>query len=292
MQRIVPCIWFDHTAQEAAQFYIDVFEDGHLGEVQYYPERDLPEFQKEFAGKPVTIDVVIRGFRITGINAGPEVKPNPAISFMVHFDASEESLLDQIWNGLGNGGQVLMPLDAYPFSPRYGWVQDRYGVNWQLMLGETNAPERPFIVPSLMFTEEVLGRASEAIDFYTGLFDGTVMAMDRYAEKSGIAAEGAVTYAAFTMLEEQFVAMDTSVEHGFTFTPGLSFVVLCRDQDEIDRYWEALSAVPEAEQCGWCVDQFGVSWHIIPADWAHHLAKPGAYQEMLRMKKIEIARFG
>lgn len=292
MQRIIPCIWFDHTAQEAAQFYIDVFEDGHLGEVQYYPERDLPEFQKEFAGEPVTVDVVIRGFRITGINAGPEVKPNPAISFMVHFDPSQEPVLDRIWNRLGEGGQVLMPLDTYPFSPHYGWVQDRYGVNWQLMLGGAEAPERPFIVPSLMFTEKVLGRAGEAIDFYTGLFAGDEIMVDRYPEPVGIAAEGAIQYAAFTMLDQWFAAMDTPVEHGFTFTPGMSFVVLCGDQVEIDRYWAALSAVPEAEQCGWCVDQFGVSWQIIPADWAEYLSKPGAYQKMLTMKKIEIAQFG
>jgi predicted 3-demethylubiquinone-9 3-methyltransferase (glyoxalase superfamily) len=85
--------------------------------------------------------------------------------------------------------------------------------------------------------------------------------------------------------------MDSGVEQQFEFGCGVSLEVQCTDQAEIDRLWEALSAVPEAEQCGWLADRFGVSWQIVPADMAELMQRPDAYEHMMGMKKLVIADF-
>ena len=90
----------------------------------------------------------------------------------------------------------------------------------------------------------------------------------------------------------QWVAlMDSGVDQDFTFSPGVSLAVACADQAEIDHCWKHLSSVPEAEQCGWCVDRFGVSWQVLPDNLMELTGRPGGYQKMLEMKKIDIAAF-
>ncbi|WP_341872830.1 VOC family protein [Leucobacter insecticola] len=93
----------------------------------------------------------------------------------------------------------------------------------------------------------------------------------------------------FRIGEQWFTAMDTVVEQDFSFTCGMSLEVACADQAEIDRLWGALSAVPEAEQCGWLADKFGVSWQIVPANMGELMERPNAFQHLLEMKKIVIA---
>lgn len=291
MQRIVPNLWFDHTAAEAADYYEMVFPDTRVVERVHYPTEGLLDFQQEFAGDVLTVAFELRGYRLLAINAGPEVRPNPSISFMVNFPADQRERLNESWEALVDGGEVRLPLGEYPYSGWYGWVQDRYGVNWQLCLmpeGSSGA----FIVPNLMFTEAVRGRAGEAIDFYTSVFDGQVNALFRYQEPTELADAGSVQFADFQLLGQTFAAMDAPVPQGFTFNFGVSFMVSCADQAELDRYWGQLSKVPEAEQCGWCADQFGVSWQIVPADLDRLMSKPGAYEKLMRMKKIEVAAFG
>ncbi|MET1043704.1 MAG: VOC family protein, partial [Microbacteriaceae bacterium] len=68
-----------------------------------------------------------------------------------------------------------------------------------------------------------------------------------------------------------------------------SFIVSCKDQDEVDYYWSKLSHVPESEQCGWCKDQFGLSWQIIPANMGELTRTPAQIQVMMAQKKIVIA---
>ena len=296
MQRIVPCLWFDHRAAEAADFYVSVFPDARILDTHNYPTEGLPDFQKEFAGKPLSIDFELAGHHFIALNAGPDFTVNPSISFMVNFDPSKDTdagrHLDELWEALSEGGQVHMGLDSYDFSPRYGWVQDRFGVNWQLILTDPDGEERPTIVPSLMFSERVQNRAEEAINYYTGVFGGRVGFIARYPEQTGPAAEGGVMFGDFDLLGQWFAAMDSAVDQDFTFNCGVSLVVECRDQAEIDRYWDALSAVPDAEQCGWCSDRFGVCWQVVPVNMAELMAKPGAYDKLLEMKKLEIAAFG
>ncbi|WP_111718954.1 VOC family protein [Homoserinimonas sp. OAct 916] len=296
MQKITPCLWFNGNAAEGAQFYTDLFPDSRVVTTSRYPDEGLPDFQKEMAGKVLAIDFELGGFRFTGINAGPEYPITPAISFMVNLDPSHdddaEARLNELWAALENGGETLMPLGQYPHSTRYGWVQDRFGVSWQLMLANPGGERAPFIVPNLLFGGSAQNRAAEARAYYTSIFsDSRTATVMEYPEQTGPAAAGAVMFSDFTLAGQWFAAMDSRVEQSFSFTEGVSLVVTCADQDEIDRLWAALSEVPEAEQCGWCKDRFGVSWQIVPENMGELMSRPGAFDNMMAMKKLEIAGF-
>lgn len=151
-QKITPNLWFDGNALEAAEYYVSVFPDGKINNVEYYPqsiEEGLADFQIHLAGQPLTVYFQILGMNFMGINAGPEFKFSEAVSFQVE----------------------------------------------------------------------------------------------------------------------------------------------CEDQAEIDYYWNKLSTVPESEQCGWCKDQFGLSWQIVPKNMGELMKRPDAFAKMMQMKKLVIADF-
>ena len=191
-----------------------------------------------------------------------------------------------------------MPLQQYPFSERYGWLQDKYGLSWQLLLSNPEGEERPPIVPSLLFVGAVCGKAEEAINFYTSVFskrgESKVGNLARYAQGQEPDKEGTIMFADFMLLGQWFAAMDSAYEHQFMFNEAISFIVTCDTQEEIDYYWEKLSAVPEAEQCGWLKDKYGVSWQIVPTAMGEMMSK-GSKEQMarvteafLKMKKFDI----
>ena len=259
---ITPHLWFDTQAREAAAFYCDLFPDSQVDSVTTL--HDTP------SGDCDVVAFTLHGQPFMAISAGPMFTFNPSVSFFVNFDPSREpdaaARLERTWAVLIDGGQALMPLDAYPFSKRYGWVQDRYGLSWQLILSDPDGDPRPPIVPSLLFTGEVCGKAEEAGAFYRSVFDGsTAGQLVRYPDGASPDAPGSVMFSDFRLGDTWFAAMDSAHPHGFGFNEAISFVVTCRDQAEIDRYWAQLSSVPEAEQCGWCKDRFGLSWQITPA---------------------------
>lgn len=300
MQKIVPNLWFDGKAKEAAEFYTAVFPDSRMGVTSFYPktsEEGLADFQLDMAGKPLTVDFVIGGCNFTAINAGPEFTPTPANSFIVNFDPSRDEHarehLDHVWEWLLEGGEALMPLDEYPFSKRYGWVKDKYGFSWQLMLTNPDGEERPMIIPALMFGSAAQNRAEEAMTYYLSVFENSKQGtMTLYDEQAGPAVPGSVMFADFMLENQWFAAMDAAAHQDFTFNEAVSFLVLCKDQAEIDYFWSKLSAFPENEQCGWCKDKFGVSWQIIPENFEEVMARPGAYATLLNQKKIVIAEYG
>lgn len=289
MQRIVPNIWFDRTAAEAAEFYAAAFPQGRVVETVNYPDEGLLDFQAPMAGQPLTVEFEIGGYRMVGINAGPEFAPNPSLSFMVNFDPSVDpdarAHLDELWARLIDGGRALMPLGEYPFSSHYGWVEDRYHVSWQLILTDPAGEPRPFIIPSIIFGNVVQGRAREAIEHYTSIFGGARGSMHQKPE-----TPNEVMFADFRLFDQWFATMDAA-DQDFTFTCGVSLLVWCDGQDELDRWWSQLSAVPEAEQCGWLADKFGLSWQLVPSNLGELMAKPGAYEKLMGMKKIEVAAF-
>jgi predicted 3-demethylubiquinone-9 3-methyltransferase (glyoxalase superfamily) len=149
LQKITPNLWFDGNAKEAVDFYVSVFPDSKIVSTSYYPEEGLLDFQKNLAGKELTIDFDLNGNRFVAINAGPE----------------------------------------------------------------------------------------------------------------------------------------------FKFNESVSFSIACDDQEEIDYYWSKLSSVPESEQCGWCKDQFGLSWQVVPKDMETLMKRPNAFTNMMQMKKLVIADF-
>lgn len=294
VQKIVPSLWFDRTAAAAADFYREAFPSSRIVSTSRYPTEGLLDFQRDLAGEVLTIEFEIGGHRITFINAGPNYRPNLALSFLVNVDPSSDDAsreqLDDLWAALTDGGRVLMPLDGYPFAERYGWVEDRFGVNWQLMLSDPSGEPRPFLIPDFLFGGAAQNRAQEAIEYYTAVFaEARVGTLVRYEQQSGPAPAGAVMFADFELEGQWFAAMDSAVPQDVSFTPGFSLQVMCAGQDEIDRLWAALSAVPAAEQCGWCVDRFGVSWQIVPHDIGKLVSSPESYQAMMGMKKIVIA---
>lgn len=295
MQKIVPNLWFQGNAAEGIEFYEHALPNTRVLGTSDYPTEGLADFQQDFAGSLLTAELDIDGYRVVLINAGQEFSPNPAISFLLNFDPSRDvnahDTLAGVWDRLSNGGTALMPLDEYPFSKYYGWIQDRYGVSWQLMLTDPDGEPRPFVTPALMFGGQAQNRAKEAIDYYTGVFDGAALGtVVSYADQTGPAQPGAIMYSDFTLEDQWFSAMDSGAEQDFSFTAGVSLLVSCPDQDAIDRLWEALSTVAEAEACGWCMDQFGVSWQIVPRDIEALMQRPGAFERLQSMKKLDIAQ--
>jgi predicted 3-demethylubiquinone-9 3-methyltransferase (glyoxalase superfamily) len=298
MQKITPNLWFNGNAKEAVDFYVSVFPKSKILSTEYYPkstEDGLAPFQKKLAGQVLTIEFELNGVSFVAINAGSEFKPNPSISFFVNFDPSKDTTanesLDKLWNELMDGGKILMPLQEYPFSKHYGWVEDRFGVSWQLILTNPEGEVRPFIVPSLMFVGENAGKAEEATDFYFSVFkDSQRGILARYPEGSGVDA-GTLMYTDFRLEKTWLAAMDSAEDHKFQFTEGVSLSISCEDQEEIDYFWKKLSTVSEAEQCGWCKDKYGVSWQVVPKDIGELMKKPNAFSTMMQQKKIVIDEY-
>jgi len=276
--QIYPCLWFDGNAKAAADFYCAVFSAGPNG-----------KNSKITTDTPMVVNFELEGKKFMGLNGGPMFKINPSISFFVVCESTEE--IDTKWGQLIEGGIIMMALNSYPWSERYGWCQDKFGVNWQLMTGGTMGSEK--IIPSLMFTQGNSGKAGQAVDLYTSLFPGsTIKAIHRY-EKGEPDVEGYIKHAQFYLGKQMFTAMDSSGPHQFTFSEGISLVVECDTQEEIDNYWNRLTADGGKESmCGWLVDKFGVSWQIIPAIIGQLMSDPekGArvMQQVLKMKKLDI----
>lgn len=240
--------------------------------------------------------MVIDGYQLVLIDAGPEFPPTPAISLMLTFDPAAAATLDAVWAGLLDGGESLMDLGEYPFSPRYGWVRHRFGATWQLLLAAPDAAPRPFVMPALLFCGPVQGRARAAITHYMNLFEEAeagvlVDASDQAGDgaPTGEPVDAAAMYADFTLVGQWFVAMDSGAPQDFSFTCGVSLQVNCAGQAEIDRFWDGLSAIPAAEQCDWYADEFGVSWQIVPADMDARMAALHGWTAMMGIKKLVLA---
>lgn len=299
MQKIIPHLWFDKEAKEAAAFYTSVFPESKVTNTTLL--RNTP------SGDCDIVNFELWNKQFMAISAGPLFQFNPSTSFIVNFDpllfvkaadAGKAALeaLNTAWDKLSEGGKVLMPIDAYPFSKRYGWLQDKYGVSWQLMLTDPAGEPRPGIIPSLMFTGSKCGKAEEALNFYQSVFKhAQVGSLHRYPAGMEPDKEGTVMFADVKLEDTWFAVMDSAHKHGFDFNEAVSFIVACDDQAEIDYYWEKLSAVPESEQCGWLKDKYGVSWQITSAEM-ETMMQQGSQDEIdriaqafLPMKKIDIA---
>ncbi len=301
MNKITTNLWFDNQAEEAANFYISAFGDGSIGRKLYYTEAGQ-EVHGQKPGTVMTVDFRILDHDFVGLNGGAVFTFNPSISFLVNFDPSRDEnaqeSLDKAWNILAEGGTQLMPLQEYPFSKHYGWIQDKYGVSWQLMLTKPEGEPRPAITPSIMFVGANCGKAEEAGEFYLSIFKnsqkGTVA---RYPAGMEPEKEGTVMFSDFMLEGQWFAAMDSAHEHEFALNEAVSFVVNCTDQAEVDYYWGKLSAVPESEQCGWLKDKYGVSWQIVPTEFLDILTNSGddpakygrVMEAMMKMKKLDLA---
>jgi len=292
MTKIVPTLWFDTEARAAVEFYTALFPNSGIRYTAML--HDTP------SGAVDIVSFQLAGQPFQAFSAGSPFKFNPSISFIVNFDPAQDPRarehLDALWHALSEGGQVLMPLEEYFFSQRYGWVQDRYGLSWQLILSNPEGDPRPFITPALLFTGRVCGKAEEAGAFYRSVFaDSQAGQLRFYPEHTEPNCGKMVMFSDFRLGETWIAAMDSALDHGFGFNEAMSFTVKCETQAEIDGYWERLSAEPEAEQCGWLKDRYGLSWQIVPALLDRIMQSPHlegwarVTQAILQMKKLDIA---
>ncbi len=287
MQKIVPHLWFETKAKEAVDFYTSIFPNSKT----LFSEK----FRSTPSGDMDIIGFEILGYEFQALGAGPLYTPNPSISFMINFDPSQDQdarkRIDEVWENLLVGGKVLMDIDAYPFSERYGWVEDKYGFSWQLIYTKPEGDERPLVLPSFLFVTESAEQAEEATDFYLSVFKNAKRGnLAHYPVGSEPNKAGAVMFTDFTLENQWFVAMDGSSKmHDFFFNEMVSCIIRCQDQKEIDYYWNKLSAVPESEQCGWIKDKYGISWQIVPENMGELMKSDAQVQAMLKMKKIIIA---
>ena len=221
-QHITPAIRCNGNAEEAARFYADVFREGSVVE--------------QVPGYAATVSA--HGFRLSLISGGDQDTPNPSISCILNFDPllfggedQARAYLDELYEHLSTGG-VLMELGEYPFSPRYAWVRDRFGMTWQLMLTDPAGEPRPFILPAFMFGGTNHANAEEATEAWIALFDDARRgALRRYAEGGPMEA-GTVMFTDFTLRGTWMAAMDSGAWRGTPPSRGSSLTPERRGRTE------------------------------------------------------------
>lgn len=272
---IFPCLWYDGDAKQSAEFYCKVF-DGKIT-----------------ADTPVVMNIDLFGQKIMLLNGGPQFEKNASVSFMVICESEDE--VQKFWDQLMDGGMALMPLDSYPWSKKYGWVRDKFGVTWQLFLGDKQNEQK--IVPTLMFIHENNGKAMEAMEFYTQTFPNSSLGNVLKYKDGGEANEVPenVQHAHFVIDGYNLFCMDNSYDHKFDFNEGISMVIMTDDQEQTDHLWNTLTSDGGRESmCGWLKDKYGFSWQIVPKKLIQLMSDPDqekaqkVVQAMMRMQKIII----
>lgn len=269
---IYPCLWFDGNAKQAAEFYCSVFENSKIVD-----------------DSQMVVTFELKGKLIMGLNGGPMFKPNPSVSLFVYCKSLSET--NSVWDKLIEGGIEMMTIGKYPWSERYGWLQDKFGFTWQISIADAEN-KKSKIVPSLLFTGDQFGRAEEAINFYSSIFENSATDLLLHYEKND-PYEGKVLYSEFNLNQYGMIAMDGPGVHDFIFNEAFSFVVTCNNQDEIDYYWSKLTQDGYESKCGWLKDKFGVSWQIVPQILSELMSDPSrsarVVNAFMQMKKFDIA---
>jgi len=269
-EKTYPCLWFDGQAKAAAQFYCSIFPDSNI-----------------IQESPMVVNWVLNGQRFMGLNGGPMFQLNASISVFANFD--NQASLDAAWNQLIEGGSALMPIDKYPWSERYGWLKDKFGLTWQLMLSDNN-----LLLPSMLFSHTQFGKAQYAMQLYSSIFPSSGIDITEFYGPENPEQAGKLMFGQMHLMDNPLILMDGPGDHYFQFNEGFSFVVECANQAEIDQYWNSLIADGGQESmCGWLKDRFGVSWQIIPTALSKLMSQSNSGQKvmeaLLKMRKLIIA---
>lgn len=285
LNKIVPHLWFDKEAKEAAEYYASIFPNSAVTNVT--TNSGTP------SGDVDIVSFKLWGVEFAAISAGPYFKINPAISFFVYCGSDSE--IERIYNKLCDGGLVLMPIDKYEWSNKYAWVQDKYGVSWQLDADTINSEQK--IVPAILFANEKAARVKEAVDYYCNIFSNSKILVESPWDKSAGMPDGSLLFSQFKLNGYIFNAMSGGkMKHEFDFNEALSFMIYCKDQEEIDYYWTKLTAGGQEQPCGWVKDMFGVSWQIVPVEMDEMMRTKNKEQlarvteEMLKMGKLNLEK--
>lgn len=159
-QKIVPHLWFDRAAEDAAELYTSLVAGSGISTVSRYGTAGF-EVHGQPEGTAMNVELTLGGQPMLALNGGPRFRPSPAVSYFLNLE--DRAVLDAAWAALGEGGQLRMPLDEYPWSPRYGWVDDRWGVSWQLALGDPAQTGGQVLTPMLLFVGAQAGQAEAAM---------------------------------------------------------------------------------------------------------------------------------
>lgn len=285
MRQIAIQLCFNDQAEEAVKFYTSVFDNSEITREIHLP---MPN------GDTVAYDFMIENQAFSAFNGGPDFKMNPSFSVMVALDTADE--VDALYEKLAEGGKDLMPLDKYPFSDRYAWVEDQFGLTWQLMASK-GMPANHKVRVSLLFAGQYCGKAEQALNYYADIFQGAEPGHINYYQEGEAQDDRAkVNFAELNVGDQQLVFMD----HGFgsdeEFTQAISFLIVAGAQSEVDYYWEKLSAHEEAEAMGWLQDEYGVSWQVVPQAYfqimetATEEQKKRVLDKLVKMKRMNVAR--
>ncbi len=272
INQIHPCLWFDGKAKAAAEFYCSLFKNSKIT-----------------ADTPMVVTFELNGNKIMGLNGGPMFKINPSISLFVTCTSINET--NELWEKLIVDGKVLMPINKYPWSERYGWLEDKFGFTWQISIANAGDDAELKITPSMLFTSNQFGKAENAINFYSSIFNNSSTEILMHYP-AGDANAGKVLYSKFKLDQKDIIAMDGPGVHEYTFNEAVSFIVECETQQEIDHYWNKLTEGGQESMCGWLKDKFGVSWQIVPKILGKLMSDPEKSQRVmqafLQMKKFDI----
>ncbi|MEC4049048.1 VOC family protein [Flavobacterium sp. SUN046] len=270
MQKITPFQWYDGKAEEAANYYTSLFKNSKVTSVN-----------------PMMTTFELNGLQFVGLNGGPHFTFTNSISLFVTCNSHDE--IANLWKSLSEGGTPLMELGAYPWSEQYGWINDRYGLSWQLFFGDKDQQ----ITPSFLFANQQFGKGENAINLYSELFPPSEMLnLVRFGEAfPGL--EHHIQFSEFLLAGQSFMLMESHVPHEFDFNEAFSFFITCADQNEVDYYWDKLIANGGQEsKCGWLKDPYGVSWQVVPTLLMQLMGDPDrekaqrVMEAMLKMTKI------
>jgi predicted 3-demethylubiquinone-9 3-methyltransferase (glyoxalase superfamily) len=273
---IFPCLWCTNSIREQASYYQIVFncEVEHKSELVIY----LNLYKQ----------------RIMLLGGNPGAKFSAANSMLVIYESEAE--LNAVWSKLSADGLVIMPLESYPFADKYGWIRDKFGMCWQLYFKAGYTSDQ-LVVPTLTFGGSNNGKARMAMEFYSSIFpDSKIEGVLTYEQGGEDDIPTHIQHAEYTLDGFRFGIMDSSHNVDFEFSDAVSFVVMTKNQEETDRYWEALlSDGGTPSKCSWLKDRYGLSWQIVPVrltellnDAAAPEKSQAAFKAMLSMSKIDI----
>ena len=241
-------LWFKgEDLKKAVDKYTKIFDNSKI-------LRSV-NFDTPFDTTADCIEFALGGRVFQAINAEPAFEFNNSFSLVVMCPTQKD--LNSKWEKLiSNGGKVVMPLDKYDFAESYGWLVDEFGLSWQVFL-DGKMPFDFEIVPSLLYPK---GKAKEALEFYATVFTDFRINFVDYLDEE----KNNIIFSCFTINDSDYFTSDNLLGQDLPFNESTSIMIECDTQEEIDYYWDKLSADKDGGQCGWTKDRFGLSWQIIP----------------------------
>jgi predicted 3-demethylubiquinone-9 3-methyltransferase (glyoxalase superfamily) len=272
--KIMPCLWFDSEAEEAAKLYTSIFANSRINQISRYTEAGRDKHGRD-PGSVMVVEFELDGLTFIALNGGPLFKFSEAVSFQVMCDTQEE--IDHFRSRLSEGGRVSQG----------GWLKDKFGLSWQIV----KARRQHRITPCLWFDTD----GEDAAKFYISIFaNSRIQDISRYTEAGREfhrREPGSVMLVAFELDGQGFAALNGGPQ--FKFSEAVGFQVMCDSQAEIDEFWTRLTDGGRESQCGWLKDRFGLSWQIVPAVLPQLLKEAGDRSEkimgaVMQMKKFDL----